>query len=163
MPASIELVFRGVVESIPHHRWCISTRNRRFICRLPDLLTNYQKAGMKKILLVDDDPVCNLLMTKCLDRVDIPKEIQTVMDGVEAVGRLKEYHPDIIFLDLNMPVMDGFQFIQMFKKMDIPYRANVKIVIVSSSPHYRDIEKAKKMGVDFLTKPVTVEQLQAVM
>lgn len=119
---------------------------------------------MKKILLVDDDPICNLLMTKFLDRIDTPKTIKAVINGVQAVDLLKEYLPDIIFLDLNMPIMNGFEFIEAFKKLDLSDQKNVKIVIVSSSVSLKDIDQAKKLGIDkFLVKPVTIEQLEVVI
>ena len=119
---------------------------------------------MKKILTVDDDPLCNWLMQQFLDKIAVPKEIQTAINGAEAVRVLNNYTPDIIFLDLNMPVMDGFEFLEAFKKLDISDKEKVQIVIVTSSEHSADMDRAKKMGAKkILSKPITVEQLQSVI
>jgi CheY-like chemotaxis protein len=122
---------------------------------------------MKKVLLVDDDQVCNLISKKTLQRMGIVNEIHTALNGEEAINLLNDYFqgalslPDVILLDLNMPIMDGFTFIEAFKKLNIPNKDSMRIVIVSSSQNPNDVRKAKEMGISvFLTKPVTETNLR---
>jgi CheY-like chemotaxis protein len=122
---------------------------------------------MKKVLLVDDDQVCNLISKKTLQRMGIVNEVHTALNGEEAINLLNDYFqgalslPDVILLDLNMPIMDGFTFIEAFKKLNIPNKDSMRIVIVSSSQNPNDVRKAKEMGITaFLTKPVTETNLR---
>lgn len=123
---------------------------------------------MKKVLLVDDDQVCNLISKKTLQRMGIVNEVHTALNGEEAINLLNDYFqgalslPDVILLDLNMPIMDGFTFIEAFKKLNIPNKDSMRIVIVSSSQNPNDVRKAKEMGISvFLTKPVTETNLRS--
>ena len=76
------------------------------------------------VLLVDDDRIFNLLSKKTLGNMDFIEEIHTALNGQEAIDLINDYFqgaktlPDIILLDLNMPIMDGFGFIEAFKKLD---------------------------------------------
>jgi CheY-like chemotaxis protein len=122
---------------------------------------------MKKVLLVDDDQVCNLISKKTLQRMGIVNEVHTALNGEEAINLLNDYFqgalslPDVILLDLNMPIMDGFSFIEAFKRLNIPNKDSMRIVIVSSSQNPNDVRKAKEMGITaFLTKPVTETNLR---
>lgn len=121
---------------------------------------------MKNILLVDDDNIFNFINTKLLESSGIAGEIHTAGNGQEALDLLNNYFtgtaslPDVILLDLNMPVMDGFGFMEAFKKLKLPKKENVSIVIVTSSADPNDLRRAKEMGITaYLTKPVTREAL----
>lgn len=121
---------------------------------------------MKNILLVDDDNIFNFLNTKLLRQSGIADEIHTAINGKEALDLLNNYYtgtfalPDVILLDLNMPVMDGFSFLEAFKKLSLPKKEKVKIIIVTSSENPKDRAKAKEMGVAlYLTKPLSKEIL----
>ena len=121
---------------------------------------------MKNILLVDDDNIFNFINTKLLESSGIAGEIHTAGNGQEALDLLNNYFtgtpslPDVILLDLNMPVMDGFGFIEAFKKLRLPKKENVSIVIVTSSADPNDMRRAKEMGITtYLTKPVSREAL----
>lgn len=122
---------------------------------------------MKNILLVDDDSIFNFLSTKLLQRSGIAGEIHTAENGKQALDLLNSYYagntslPDVILLDLNMPVMDGFSFLEAFKRLKFPRKEKVSIVIVTSSSDARDMARAKQMGVThYLTKPLTEESLR---
>jgi CheY-like chemotaxis protein len=117
-------------------------------------------------LLVDDDAVFNLLNRKILERMGVAQEIHSAQNGQEAINLLNRYFnaqiaiPDIILLDLNMPVMNGFEFLEAFKRLPLSNKADVKIIIVSSSTNAQDISKAKAMGANrYLTKPITANSL----
>lgn len=131
----------------------------------------YQKpVYMKNVLLVDDDQIFNFLSTKTLERMGLANEIHVALNGKEALQLLNNYYqgsmsvPDVILLDLNMPIMDGFGFLEAFKRLSLPKMDRIKIVIVSSSQDPRDIQRARELGVEhYLSKPLTEEKLRAVL
>jgi CheY-like chemotaxis protein len=79
------------------------------------------KPIVMNVLLVDDDKIFNLLSRKTLGNMDFIEEIHTALNGKEAIDLINDYFqgsktlPDIILLDLNMPIMDGFGFIEALK------------------------------------------------
>lgn len=122
---------------------------------------------MKNVLLVDDDSVFNYINTKLIQRLGIANEIHTALNGQEAITLINEYFqgsrpmPDVILLDLNMPIMDGFTFIEAFRALRLPQVHDVKIVIVTSSSDPNDFVRAKNMGITkYLTKPVSEDDLR---
>lgn len=125
---------------------------------------------MKNVLLVDDDAICNFLSAKTLERLGLVKDIHTALNGREALDLFNSYYqgsktfPDVILLDLNMPVMDGFSFLEAFKMLKLPHKEQVRIVVVSSSEDPADVERAKKLGAEqYLTKPVLESRLRDVL
>lgn len=80
----------------------------------------------KNVLLVDDDKICNFITEATLNRLGVAKQIHSALNGKEALDLINGYFqgdlaiPDVIFLDLNMPIMDGFQFIEAFQEIGIP-------------------------------------------
>jgi CheY-like chemotaxis protein len=123
---------------------------------------------MKNVLLVDDDVVFTFINKKVINSLDFINEIDTAQNGQQALelltrySKLKRNLPDIILLDLNMPVMDGFGFLQGFKELNLPGKEKVKIIIVTSSIHPEDMQRAKDYGVtSYLTKPLREEGLLA--
>lgn len=124
----------------------------------------------KNILLIDDDQVFNFLSTKVLQRLGITDGIHAVTNAKDALklisGRVSDFStfPDIIFLDINMPMMDGFGFIEAFRQISIPNRDNIVIAIVTSSADTNDIRRAKELGVThYLTKPISENSLRPVL
>lgn len=118
------------------------------------------------VLLVDDDAVCNLICRKILERTGMVTEIDVAMNGEEALNIFNDCfsgirsQPDLILLDLNMPVMDGFSFLEAFRKMPSVHKSKTRVIILSSSIDPRDIQKAKTMGVDhYLSKPLSEDKL----
>jgi len=114
---------------------------------------------VKNVLLVDDDKISNFINSKVLSRTGMVKELHTAMNGKEALDHINKsgtkWSPDVIFVDLNMPVMDGFQFIEAFSKLDHSKTDKVKLVIVTSSEDPEDMARARSLGVkDYLVKPM---------
>ena len=117
-------------------------------------------------LLVDDDEIFNMLNRKLLEKMGIAKNVRTANNGKEAMLLFQQHYvkndvtPDFIFLDLNMPVMDGFEFLKQFQKMS-SHGGSTKVVIVSSSCDPRDITRARECGADhYIVKPVSEEKLK---
>lgn len=125
----------------------------------------------KSTLVIDDDPISCFINQKIIETTQLTKQIAVVHNGVEALDYIKNNTnanaengsgPDLIFLDLNMPVMDGFEFLQKFRALDSKYWKNVEIVVLTSSNNQTDINKANDYNVRaYLTKPLTVEGLNS--
>jgi CheY-like chemotaxis protein len=123
---------------------------------------------MKNVLLIDDESIFHFLGTRMLGMLGVPEEgVRTALNGRQALTLLNEYYrkaktfPDIILLDLNMPIMDGFGFLEAFGKLELPHKEHVKIIVLTSSRYEADISKALKLGASYyLTKPLKEESLR---
>ena len=126
-----------------------------------------------KILCIDDDAItlmlCKMVITKNL----FSKEIVTASNGEDALNYFKTLQknvieeqsiklPQLIFLDLIMPVMGGWEFINVFSTDEFSEFHAIKIIILSSTIDPSDLEKSKKypMVLDFLSKPISKEMLE---
>jgi CheY-like chemotaxis protein len=127
---------------------------------------------VNNVLLIDDEQATNFYNTYVIEEMRFARNIAVVLNGKEALTYLKcqDEHadrdenctcPDLIFLDLNMPVMNGFDFLEAFEAMDEVKREKVKIYILSSSDHSTDHFKTSlfKSVTGYLTKPLTEEVL----
>jgi CheY-like chemotaxis protein len=120
---------------------------------------------MKRIaLLVDDDYVTNFLLKTSLEKMGIFEHVATADNGENGIELLKAYIayslpiPDVIILDLKMPYMDGFRFIEEFGKLNI--KKKVQIIISSASDCPDDKEKAKNLGIEYyFIKPWPVSEI----
>lgn len=125
---------------------------------------------MKNVLLIDDDYVTNFINKKMLEMTGLCSSIQIALNGAEALELLKQIildmkpYPDIIFLDINMPIMGGFSFLEAFNKLPLLNRANTQIAILSSSDDSQDLARAKTLGIKhYLTKPVSDKCLLTIL
>ncbi len=121
----------------------------------------------KDVLLVDDDQIFNLLNQKTLQTLEVIGEIHTARNGNEALELINEYYlksralPEVILLDLNMPIMDGFGFIEAFHRLDLPNIDKTLIIIVTSSENSADIRRAQQLGIqNYLNKPLSEQELR---
>ncbi|MGJ8658240.1 response regulator [Cellulophaga fucicola] len=126
---------------------------------------------MKKIhsaCIIDDDPIFVYGTKRIMNDVDFCEEIHVFENGLDAIEELnrlrvaKEKLPKLIFLDLNMPIMNGWEFLDDFQKIPGHIREGVIIYIISSSIDPRDIERVKTYDIvsDYILKPVTPKDLQ---
>src|SRR5687768_7751521 len=118
---------------------------------------------LRNIILVDDDDITNYLHKELFEDLNIAEKIIVFSDGATAFNLInkefdnQEYNiskqrPDIIFLDLNMPAMDGFEFLE--KLSAIPGKENLIIVVLTTSSNRKDIERARKFNVaEYINKP----------
>ncbi|WP_224995231.1 response regulator [Cesiribacter sp. SM1] len=126
---------------------------------------------LKGILLVDDDETANIINEMLILEMGVTQQLFQARNGKEAIDLLKELArqaqptmPELILLDINMPVMDGFTFLEAYHEMDFPGKYFLKIVMLTTSPNPKDIEQAKNAGVtDYLTKPLLEESLQGIL
>jgi len=125
------------------------------------------------ILCIDDDPITLMLCKMVITKASFSNEIATAKNGEEALkyfNTLKQTnsnsniikHPQLIFLDLNMPVMGGWEFLDSFATADYSDYNDTKVIILSSTIDPEDLEKSKKysMVIDFLSKPISKEMLE---
>ncbi len=112
----------------------------------------------KKILIVDDEPLNIDLLEAMLAREDY--EIMTASDGAEALAKTQSTPPDLILLDIMMPVMDGFEVAKKLKSDSLT--AHIPIILVTALDDLSDRVKGLEAGADdFLTKPVEKSELKA--
>ena len=120
------------------------------------------------ILCVDDDPITLMLCKKVITKHSFSNTIITAKNGEEAlqyfnsiINKEENRLPDLMFLDLNMPVMDGWEFLDLFSTNKYSEVNSIKIVVLSSTIDPEDLQKSKKypMVIDFLSKPITTNML----
>lgn len=129
---------------------------------------------MKKIeiiALIDDDPAFVFITEKIIEKTNHFKEVKVFDNGLNALNYLKEnlnndtHLPNIIFLDLSMPVMDGWQFLDEYALLEIKNKSKITVYICSSSISPYDITRAKSISevTDFIIKPITKEKLTEIV
>ncbi|HEY9049181.1 MAG TPA: response regulator [Ohtaekwangia sp.] len=120
---------------------------------------------MNTILLVDDSDTCIFLHRKIIKLASPSAVVHTAGNGEEALQFLEQHQhdlPQIIFLDLNMPVMNGFKFIEALQSRSFPGKENITIIVVSSSEDSEDIRQSRQLGIQhYMVKPLTVAKLKA--
>ncbi|GER59868.1 response regulator [Patiriisocius marinus] len=123
------------------------------------------------ICVIDDDLIYQYTITKTIKLYDLAKNIMVFSDGEEALDFLirnietNETLPDIILLDINMPIMDGFQFMEEYVKIKPRVGKSILIYMVSSSVDSRDIERAKRISdiSDYIIKPIKPGELISIV
>lgn len=116
------------------------------------------------VILVDDNKTDLFLLEKILSVKNLTQKITKYFSASEALEYLVSAGakiPDLIFLDLCMPEMDGFEFLERVRKIEV-FKGKIKVVIVSSSDDAHDMKRAHsfKMVKHYLLKPVAIELLE---
>ncbi len=122
------------------------------------------------VMLVDDNDTDNFINKRIIEltgfayRIEIKNSGKSALEYLENAKKDPENLPDLIFLDINMPIVDGFVFLYEFERFAQGIKDKCKIVILSSSDNQRDIDNIinNKLVVKFITKPLTEEALQEV-
>jgi CheY-like chemotaxis protein len=126
---------------------------------------------MNRYLLIDDDEVITMIHPAIIRRVDKDCHIDISKHSYEALEFLNKQFaegnnpPDFIFLDINMPMMSGFQFLDKLSDQLIDFLKNSQVIMLSSSIDPRDIEKAKQYQIvkDFISKPLSIEYISSII
>jgi CheY-like chemotaxis protein len=124
------------------------------------------------VMLIDDNEIDNLINQKIIEASGICKNILTHTSGRSGIEFLRNMEklgdsvlgtlPEIIFLDIDMPLMDGFQFLEEFEKLSQQTKDYSKIIILTSSINPQDIGKSKKYEYvrQYFNKPLTQDGLK---
>ncbi len=124
--------------------------------------------AQKITCIIDDDEIYLFSVKKVIELNNLSDKVLEFKNGQEAIEFFSQNHkdedalPDVIFLDINMPVMNGWEFIEEFKKIQPAMSKSITLFVVSSSVDKSDVEKAKSLDpvYDYLTKPITASQLK---
>ena len=125
------------------------------------------KDKLELILFIDDDAATNFLHNRTADYADCAKKVMTFESAVNALEYLKandseDYiRPNLIFLDINMPVMNGWEFIDEYNNLDESLRSDFVLVMLTTSLNPLDKTKAESLNLisDFQSKPLRSEDL----
>lgn len=120
--------------------------------------------NIHSLFIVDDHDLYRLVTKQLIETSTLVKKVVTFPDGEKAIESLKaskeEDLPEVIFLDISMPVMDGWEFLDEFKRIKSTLGKKITIYIISSSINPADIERAKSISevTDFIIKPLTKQK-----
>jgi CheY-like chemotaxis protein len=134
---------------------------------------------MKKlsgILLIDDDETTNFLNERLLLKMNLTDRIRIFKNGKQAFdylynvsnhnydSNLQDYfQPELIFLDINMPVMDGFEFLDLYNRLNSEFRKNILLVVLTTSSHTEDTIRAEKYAAHYVTKPLNAGKITKIL
>ena len=130
------------------------------------LAENNKMNKLDKILLIDDDDIVNSIHKVMVQHAKFAQDISVAHSVEEALSILKgvsqEDLPDIIFLDINMPDRNGWEFIEEYEKIDL--KGKPGIIMITSSINPKDEQKARRSESvwDFISKPITPEILDKI-
>ncbi|MGB0521616.1 MAG: response regulator [Flammeovirgaceae bacterium] len=123
------------------------------------------------VMLIDDNEIDNLINQKMIEATNLSEHIYVHSGAKSAIEFLKNVEkltdlsgqilPDVIFLDIDMPLMDGFQFLDLFDKLNDNTKQHCKIVMLTSSINPQDIDKSKTYSFvkKYINKPLTQQSL----
>lgn len=129
------------------------------------------KTRYKTAMLIDDNEIDNIINAKMLESTGFARRVQIYTNGLSALEFFKNLErdkylnrdmiPDVVFLDINMPLMDSFQFLQEFGRLDKSITKNCKIAILTTSINPSDKERSlnNERVMSFINKPLTKEGL----
>jgi CheY-like chemotaxis protein len=129
---------------------------------------------LQKVLLIDDDMVTWAICEMVLNKTSFTEKVEKLGNGKEGIDYFSSYFekkkkgehdliaPDLILLDLNMPVMDGWTFLEDYIRKYADRLPDTKIAILSSTVNPEDFIKAQKYSIviDFINKPLTIELIE---
>lgn len=132
------------------------------------------KEGLKyyAVMLIDDNEIDNLINQKMIEAANLTEHIYIHTGGRSAIEFLKNMEkihsdinrvlPQVVFLDIDMPLMDGFQFLDEFDKLSEKTKAECSIVMLTSSINPQDVDKSKKYDYvkRYINKPLSQENLE---
>lgn len=127
---------------------------------------------IKSICIIDDDPITVFGINRILQNTVICETITSYCNGKLAIDGIKNLInenkevPEVFFLDINMPIMDGWQFLEEF--IALPIRNSVRINIITSSIDPLDLQKSQMFKfmthhfIDFHNKPITKQEIEEI-
>ena len=122
------------------------------------------------VMLVDDNDTDNFISKRIVEITNFADDVIVKNSGKSALDYLEEHRetpetlPEIIFLDINMPIVDGFVFLYEYEKFNNEIKDKCRVIILSSSDNKRDIDKIVNNDyvIKFVTKPLTEKTLEEI-
>jgi CheY-like chemotaxis protein len=127
------------------------------------------RCRFKKVMLIDDNEIENFVNKKLIETTEFSAETECCLSAESALEQIKNCSPDelpeIIFLDIKMPGMDGFGFLDEFALLPDDIHQRVKIIMLSTSESFKDLNRANKnrFVYRFLNKPLLQQALDAIV
>jgi CheY-like chemotaxis protein len=131
---------------------------------VPIMSTSSKLRKINSVLFVDDDKVTNFLNHNVISNLNIANKIIMKVNGKDAIDYLKEGcsstdYPDLILLDIKMPVMDGFEFLRQFEELFNQINHTIHLVVLTTSKDSEDIARLRRLGdYHFENKPLTIQK-----
>jgi serine/threonine protein kinase len=150
IPSTLEQIILKMLEKKPESRYQ----------SIGQILAELERSGLasddpRAVLLVDDDPDLIRILESCLSREGL--RVFTAENGGQGIKTLFRERVDLISVDLNMPIMDGFQFMSFLKENDLLDRVPVFMLTAEQDPRYE--EQAARLGIErFFTKPLDAQR-----
>lgn len=129
-------------------------------------------AKIEKIIFVDDDAVCTFLNVTLVEELDIAKQVYSFQNASDALTYIRDHYsetspspkrrPDLIFLNVRMPGIDGFEFLENLEKLENVGRSTFKIIMLTALAHPSDQQKAALLSdkvIACLPKPLAKETI----
>ncbi|MDQ3192978.1 MAG: response regulator [Bacteroidota bacterium] len=126
------------------------------------------KKKLNCILLVDDNAADNYFHKIIIKEMNFTENIEVALDGEEALTFVKkenQIQPELIFLDINMPRMDGWDFLEAYRELSEEQKSDTIVIMLTTSLNPEDEKKAEQFAevVGFKIKPLTVEMLTEIL
>jgi CheY-like chemotaxis protein len=125
------------------------------------------KKKLNSILLIDDNEADNRFHQIVLEDMGVAENIQMAESGIDALNLLEEDQitPELIFLDINMPRMNGWEFLEKYKNLAPEHRAKMIVVMLSTSSNPEDLKKAEQIPevAEFQVKPLSKKMISEIM
>ncbi len=136
------------------------TKSTQLPSRIPTKVAAAPKTGPLKVLFVDDSLSVRKVAEKLLGSLGV--QVTVAVDGLDALAKLRETTFDLVFTDLEMPRMHGYEFIRELRF--VPAYKDLPIVVVSSRSGQKHQDQARSLGAtDYITKPFNAESLDAAL
>ena len=129
---------------------------------------------LRSVVLIDDNETTSFLNNRLLGRLEVADEVKTFSRADEAFeqlwgqaaldGEVPEDAPELVFVDLKMPGINGFEFLEMYSNLPDPVQQKTVMAVLTTSMHAADtVRVAAHPNVEYLTKPLTEEKMQKLL
>ena len=116
-----------------------------------------------KCLIIDDEPLAINVIKNYLEQIEDLELVNTFSNSIEGLNFLKNNTIDVIFLDINMPIWDGWDFLDEIVKLELQHTFEIYMVSSSTSPHDKEKAESYRFVKGFLTKPLEISDLNTIL